>query len=255
MRHTFVSTSNSVRFLSGLDALERRGASEACIMVVDGEPGLGKTTTIQWWATQQQTAFVRAKAEWTPRWLLRELLTGLGKQPENSFERCYGQAIRALSDQSAAAAQEGRTYGIVIDEVDHISRSQKIMDTIRDMSDMLEIPVILVGMGKVRTHITRFPQLASRVGQYVEFAPATLDDTKALVTGLCEVEVKDDLIALLHELALGHCREIKEGIAAIERFAKRNKGPIGIAEMAGQDILNNRATGRPIKVRETAPCA
>jgi len=250
MRPDFVKTKNALAFIAGLQALQQRGASEACLMVVDGEPGLGKTKTIEWWATQNNAIFIRAKAEWTPAWFLRELLASLSRPPEFSFERMYRQALRALGDRAEAADRDQVPFAVVIDEVDHISRNGRLLETIRDLSDMVEIPFILVGMGRVRHNLTRFPQIASRIGQAVEFSPAPLEDAKALVEGLCEVPVKADLVGFLHTVSAGKFREIKEGIAAIERFGKRQSGKeIGLAEMDGHALLIDRRTGKPILVR------
>ena len=65
MKNAFVETGNVKRFQTALTALERRGAAEACLMVVDGLPGLGKTTALYRWATQTGAIYVRAKKEWT----------------------------------------------------------------------------------------------------------------------------------------------------------------------------------------------
>lgn len=250
MKRTFVRTSNAARFLTGLEALSRRGAEEACLVVVDGEPGLGKSAVIQWWAVQTGSVFLRAKKEWTPRWMLRELLQELDEQPEFSFEAMYRQALSALASRAQAAENADQTFGVVIDEVDHISRSSRLLETLRDLSDMLEIPFVLVGMGRVKHHLTRFPQVASRVGQYIEFRPGTVDDAKAMVAALCEVPVRDDLVAFLHTASGGKYREVKEAIAAIERFGRRNPGQtLGVSEMAGEILLNNRRTGEPIRVK------
>lgn len=252
MRSQFVITTNAKAFMAGLKALEQRGANEACLMVLDGVPGLGKTTTAEWWAVQAGAIFLRAKEEWTPAWFMRELLQSLRVQPEHSFEKMFRQAIQALSQHAAAAGRDDKAFGVVVDEVDHISRNKRMVETIRDLSDMLEIPFILVGMGKVRANLTRFPQVASRVGQYVEFSVAPLDDAKALVTTLCEIEVAPCLVEFLHRVSAGKFREIKEGIAAIERFGKRNapgEGGMTVAKMAGQVLLNDRETGKPILVR------
>ena len=41
MRNVFVETSNVRSFLGVLAGLEQRGAAEACLVVVDGGPGVG----------------------------------------------------------------------------------------------------------------------------------------------------------------------------------------------------------------------
>ena len=251
MRLKFVNTQNVKKLMAGMAAIEQRGAGEACLVVVDGSPGLGKTENISYMAAQNASVFVRAKREWTPNWMLGELLEACGVQAKpQSFERKYRLLVETLSMQAKPAADNGEMFFVGIDECDYICRSDKMLSTIRDLSDFVEIPFVLVGMGKVRDSLTRFPQVTSRVGQYVRFEKLTPEDTEKVVRELCEVKVKDDLIALLHEKANGYIREVKEGIAHIERFGKmQDSTEIGVAEMNGQVLLNDRATSRPIIVR------
>lgn len=250
MRDRYVKTSNTTRFLSGVADVLDRGAEEANLLVVDGLPGLGKTETIQWWATQQGALFLRAKQGWTPSWMLRELLGELSVAPAHTFERMYRQSLEALSSRAREAERAKETFGVVIDEVDHISRRTDMLETLRDLSDFLEIPFILVGMDKVRANLTRFPQIASRVSRPVEFQACTLDDVQALVAGLCEVEAAPDLVTFLHRASDGYVREIKEGIKNIEKHGRRNPGAVTLQSMAGQVLLIDRKTGRPVTVRE-----
>lgn len=249
MKPKFVKTSNASRFLAALDALKERGAEEACLMVVDGKPGLGKTSVLHWWCSQTPAVYLRAKKEWSPSWFLRELLGAMGIMPAYSFEKMFAQAVEVLGREAASAERNGEDFGLVVDEVDHIARRPSLLETIRDLSDLLEVPVVLGGMGIVRPSLTRFPQIASRVGQYVEFEPATLDDVRAMVSALCEVEVEDGLVAFLHQVSDGFLRECKEGIASIERFGRRNPGAVSVAAMDGEILLNDRKTGRAIRVR------
>ena len=246
MRDKFVTTENAKRFIQGVSKLNERGAEEACLMVVDGIPGLGKTHMVHWWATQNGCVYLRAKKEWTANWMMAELLETIGVVPSNSYKAMYRQALEKLATESEMAAHNNETYGVVIDEIDHIARRESLLESLRDLSYMLEIPFIFVGMGRVRHSLTRFPQIASRVGQFVEFQPVQLEDVAKMVKELCETEVKDDLIAYLHKISNGLVREIKEGINSIERFGKTNDGPIGLNEMNGQVLLNDRKTGRPI---------
>ncbi len=251
MKKKFVQTDNSRALSKGLSSLARRGASEACLMIVDGEPGLGKTTTLEYFAISKNLIFLRAKTEWTARWFMQDLLKVIGVQPAYRFQAMFQQAIESLATRMAQASAAGEEIAIIIDEADHICMKKEVLETIRDISDNLEIPVILVGMGRIRGAITsRFPQIASRISQYVEFKPACIKDTTDLVSGLCEVEVADDLIGFLHKASMGKFREIKEGIAAIERFgAKQGGQKIDLAMMNGQPLLNNRKTGQPILVK------
>lgn len=253
MRNVFVETSNVSRFMGALDALNQRGAEEACLVVVDGLPGLGKTTTLKHWVAQTGSIYLRAKKEWTPSWFMGELLETLRVHPPHSFQKKYQKALEELGGRQAAALMTGKAFGLVIDEADHVSSKSAILETIRDISDMIELPTILVGMGKVNDNLTRFPQVASRVSQKVRFEKCSKADVKALIADRCEVPVADDLVDFTLKASGGFNREILEAIANIERFGLRNEpddGGLTLADMAGQTLMVDRARNQPIQVPE-----
>lgn len=254
MKQKFVKTSNVLRFDAALSALKRRGASEACIVVVDGEPGLGKTTSLSRFAAQQQAIYLRAKKEFRPSWFLNELLRELRQDPPHSFEKKFELALKTLVQRQQAAMHADKTFALILDEADHVSTNARIMETIRDLSDMIEMPVILVGMGKIRNNLVRYPQVASRISQYVKFEPANLEDVRLFFDEKCEVPVADDLVEFVRKVTGGYNREIIEAMAFVERFGKRHPpaGPNGLSlrDMSGQHIVNDRVSGQPIYVPE-----
>lgn len=147
----------------------------------------------------------------------------------------------------------GKTFGLVIDEADHVSSKSPILETIRDISDMIELPTILVGMGKVNDNLKRFPQVASRVSQKVRFENCSVEDVTALISNRCEVLVSEDLVKFTLKASCGYNREILEAIANIERFGLRNEpdeGGISMADMAGETLLIDRQRNQPIIVPE-----
>ena len=254
MKPIFVETSNYRRFTSALTRLDGRGAQEACMVVVDGRPGLGKTATMSRWTAQTGSIYLRAQRGWDYSWLIQELLAELSitTVPRGRRDR-FKLVIERLDDLSTDAALEGRPFSLVVDEADLISGKPEVMEAIRGISDLKHLPTILVGMGRLRDNLRRFPQIESRAPNKVEFLPATLEDATTLVRGLSEVPVADDLIQFVWKLSKGFSREMIEAISAIERFGQRfAPGPDGItqADMAGQAIMNNRETGKPIIVPE-----
>lgn len=126
------------------------------------------------------------------------------------------------------------------------------MESIRDFSDMGDIVFVLVGMGRIRDNLVQFPQVASRIAQYVKFEQATRDDVRAFYDTLCEVPVADDVVGFTHQVTNGFNREIKEALATVERIGKRNApdaaNPIALAHLSGQPLVNDRRTGAPIIV-------
>ena len=250
MKPACVKTSNVDRLMLAFSALENRGAEEACLMIVDGDPGRGKSRTLSWFAAQNDMPFVRARKEWTPNWMLKDLLSTLNvAQAPHGFEKRFNLALETLVHRADMAEQRDDTFAVIVDEADYICRSDKMLSTIRDFSDLTEIPFVLVGMGKIREGLKRFPQVTGRVAQYVRFNALTEDDVTALVAGLCDVEVAPDLVRLIHQYSKGYAREVKEAIASIERMAKRNGlSTVRIADMAGQTLMNDRATAKPVVV-------
>ena len=253
MRPVFVKTENVSRFTNAMTALSRRGAQESCLIVLDGMPGLGKTTTLQHWVAQNSCVYLRAKKEWTSSWFMRELLENMRVIPPHSIQQKYNMALQELGSRHMLAANTGKDFALVIDEADHVSSNSRIIETIRDLSDMLEVPIVLVGMGKIRTNLTKFPQVSSRVSQFVRFDPASLADVTKFTAEMCEVEVAEDLVHLIHKISGGFNREIKNALANVERFGLRNQpedGGISIGDMAGQFLINDRQTGTAIHVPE-----
>ncbi len=256
MRNKFVETSNVKAFHQALQVLNRRGAGEACLMVIDGVPGLGKTTALQHWTAKNSCIYLRAKKQWRAPWMMNELLEELRITPPHRFEDKYKLALNQIGQRQDRASIDGQVFAIVIDEADFISRNVDCMETMRDLSDGLEVPVIFVGMGRIRNNLARFPQVMSRVSQYVEFAPATHSDVCELFDGLCEVPVKDDLKGFVHKVSKGFNREVKEAIASIERYGLRNDPQdgeaFGISDLGGQFLMKDRQSGSHIMVPEFA---
>lgn len=252
MKPVFVKTRNYQRFMEALDALEARGAEECRLIVVDGLPGLGKTTILERWAGTESCLYLRAKTEWTPYWMLGETLEVLRQTPPHGHEARFKAALQELSARAELARRLQQKFAVVIDEADHVTRSSKLVDTIRDLADISGVPVILVGMGRIRDNLTRFPQTASRVTRYVRFDTADINDVQAFLDQRCEVPVAPDLAAFILQVTGGFNREINEAIRSIERFGFRNAPAsaegLTVAEMAGEHLINDRRTGQSIYV-------
>jgi DNA transposition AAA+ family ATPase len=257
MRDVFVETSNVRRFMGALKTLDERGAIEACMVVVDGKPGLGKTTTLSRWVAQTGSVYLRAQKGWDYSWFIQDLLTELSVsyQGIRGKRERFARVLQELQIRAEQAALEDKVFGLVIDECDLVSSRAEIMEAVRGISDIQFMPTILVGMGRLRDNLRRFPQIESRAPNKVEFQPASIEDVAALISGRCEVPVAADLVALVARLSKGYNREILDAIANIERFGRRmDLGADGVtaADMAGRIIMRNRDTGKDIIVPEVA---
>ncbi len=252
MKPSFVETKNYLRFMEAMTALQARGSLECRLVVVDGLPGLGKTTILHRWAAFENCIYLRAKTEWSPYWMMSEMLDGMRVQVPRGHEARFRACIAALADRDRAAQTERRQFAIVIDEADHVSSKSALVDTIRDFTDLTGVPFVLVGMGRIRDNLTKYPQTASRISRYVRFEPAEIDDVQHFLAAKCDVAVAPDLAAFVAQATRGFNREILEAIVAIEAFGRRNapKDAAGLTlrDMAGLHLINDRKSGQPIHV-------
>lgn len=239
MKKTFVKTiSNYERFRTGISAVETRGAAEASMMLVTGEAGYGKSETVDHWAVQNGAAYLRAKVEWTPHYFMSELAETLKLDTRGRAKDVFGRIAGVIG---------GQQIPLVIDEAEHcLMNGAKVLEAIRDLSDLTEVMVILVGMEQVQAKIARYAQISSRIAKVVTFLPATAEDVGELCKHLAEVQIAPELVMEIHRQSGGRVREVLNAIATCERTAQRNSATkIALADMAGQALTHDWQTRRP----------
>lgn len=246
MKKTFVKTiSNYERFRTGISAVETRGAAEASMMLVTGEAGYGKSQTVDHWAVQNGAAYLRAKVEWTPHYFMSELAETLKLDTRGRAKDIFGRIAGVIG---------GQQIPLVIDESEHcLINGAKVLEAIRDLSDLTEVMVILVGMEQVQAKIARFAQISSRIAKVVTFQPASIEDVAELCKQLAEVDIAPELVMEIHRQSGGRVREVLNAIATCERTAQRNgANKITLADMAGQALTHDWQARRPRIIKSGA---
>ncbi|MEO5341080.1 MAG: ATP-binding protein [Magnetococcus sp. MYC-9] len=242
MRNRLATTSNVKRFLAGVGLLEARGAREASMLLVVGDPGYGKTEAVERWADTVDAVYLCGKPRSTPHMVLGDLVRELGEQPEFSYEKRYQQADRLLR-----ASQRP----IILDEAQfYLAEKAEALEAVRSLTDRYEIPLILVSMEQIQEILSRFAQISSRIAAVVKMAPATVEDVRICCDALAEVKIAPCLVEEIHHHTSGRYREIVNAIALVERFGKRNKlSTVTRADMAGEVIANDWRDESPRQVR------
>ena len=230
MKKQFVKTSNYEQFQAGIRTVEGRGALEASMMLVTGEPGYGKSETVDRWSAQVSAAFLRAKEQWTPAFFMGELAETLGVDARGRAKDIFARVVAKLGAEQIP---------LVIDEVEHTLRNAaQVLETVRDISDIAENIVVLVGMEQVQAKIARYKQISSRIAQVVVFNPATPEDVLATCQQLADVVIAPDLAREIHRQANGRMREIMNAIALVEREARKNKKTqVALADFSGRPLV------------------
>lgn len=237
MRSKIVPISNVLRLAEAGQALLNRSVNMPGMGLIEGYSGLGKSTAITWLALKQNGIHIRAMATTTPRSLLQSICEELVIQPRHSLINTINEIVRSLSES-------GRP--LFIDEADYLVERKILVETLRDIHDMTQVPVVLIGMQGIGRKITVYPQLYNRIAQWVEFQPATFEDVKLLAKELVEVKVKDDILRALFQQSGGVVRLIVIGLNRIEQHAlSRNLSEIGQADWpASQELLLNTGPRR-----------
>ncbi|HEY2070684.1 MAG TPA: ATP-binding protein [Rhizomicrobium sp.] len=241
MKNRFVEgLSNVTRFLSGTRAVEARGSREAAWHLVTGEPGLGKSGTLTWYALQHRALFIRAKAGWTPHWALTDLADVLGVSHARSTERLFNTVMPALMEQCNAGNLQ-----LIIDEIDHAARDVRVLETLRDLTDHAEIPLIAGGMSGAQRMMKRFPQIYSRIAEVTTFAPASIADVRVACSELSDVKIGEDLVVEIQRRTNGRLRGVKNAIARVEHLMKKERCAITLEMWGNRALTNDERTTTP----------
>ncbi|MBX3447549.1 MAG: ATP-binding protein [Parvibaculaceae bacterium] len=230
MRHKFLTeVTNVQRFLAGTKRVQMSGAPEACWQLCQGEAGFGKTSTLEWHAVQGGHVLLRAKSSWTLTAMLRELVVAVGHQP-------IGKNNDLLHILLSALAGSGRS--LIVDEIEHAMRDIRLIEMLRDISDLTLTPIIVAGHAGTSNKLKRYHQIFSRLSDVTEFGPATPEDVRTVCSRLAELKggkdlrFKDDLVTQIHSRTRGRMRDIKKAVANVEAIALRmGVEEIGLAEV------------------------
>lgn len=235
MKTEFIKTSGVKALLAAVTKAQARGSREASWIAIMGDRGTGKTRALQWWALKHQAVYIRLGTDWSARWLLEELAKELGLSVvERRRQDLFAKVVQAVA--------AGRII-LVLDEVEleKVRGRVKLLEMIRDISDLTEMEVVIGGDEHGIRHILKYDQFASRVAETAQFGLATLDDIKLMCGTLAEVTIADDLAAEILRQSGGYLREAKNAIAAVESWAKANNRPsVAAADVAGRMLCGGR---------------
>lgn len=96
MKKVFVKTNNVKRFITMMNNLQNRAEGVPGMGLVYGEPGLGKTQAIKWWAFKNDAILIRCNQMMSARWLLKEILDYMSEIKPYSISDSFDEVIRNL---------------------------------------------------------------------------------------------------------------------------------------------------------------
>ena len=212
MHKLFVKTRNVKNFIGLMNNLIDKSNEVPKLGLIYGDPGLGKTQTAVWWATNNDAAYVRAQNKMTCRWLLEKIVYELGESPSRKMADLIEQCITHLRLKPQV---------IIIDEVDYLINRHRIVETLRDLHDLTGVPIVLIGMQEAKTKLGKYRHLYDRISEIIEFKPFSKDDLDVIVEELSEIKITDEAKEIFFEKT-NRFRQVIKGISLLENLAKTN---------------------------------
>lgn len=212
MHKLFVKTRNVKNFIGLMNNLIDKSNEVPKMGLIYGDPGLGKTQTAVWWATNNDAVYVRAQNKMTCRWLLEKIVYELGESPSRKMADLIEQCITHLRLKPQI---------IIIDEVDYLINRHRIVETLRDLHDLTGVPIVLIGMQEAKTKLGKYRHLYDRISEIIEFKPFSKDDLDVIIEELSEIKITDEAKEIFFE-KINRFRQVIKGISLLENLAKTN---------------------------------
>lgn len=216
MKLNYVHTSNHDRFMSVVTAVETGAAREAMGILVAGEPGAGKSRTVDHFGADRNAIYIESLPGMTMNYIRDLLAYELGVTGLKGF---------ALQ-KSINEAMVQRRPPIILDEAQHgLDNKANVIEYLRRIAEQAGVLLILVchSSEKPRFAEHKLAHIATRISAVVDFKPANLADTQLYLQQLCEVSVDDGIARLVLEQSRGRYRLMASAVSTLEKLATKLK--------------------------------
>lgn len=236
MRDRTAIVKNISTLLGSYNDTKERNSGEEGMIGVYGRTGAGKTTAIAYLINKlKNDGDNPIWVEASPSWSLRSMLADICRACEIEPKGSSSDLVAMIKEQMMT----GRP--LFVDEVDHMflpgaETTLRMVEQIRALYDASKVPVVLIGMDKLRRKIRTREQLDRRITQWVEFVDLDADDIRTVANTLVEIPVADCFLDFVIEKAGSRVGWIVPALAQAERRAKGNGWP--------EITLENGATSR-----------
>lgn len=213
MKDHFVETKSFRKFREGIDHINQKLKGVERMLLVVGEPGLGKTEAAIHYCAMNGAVFIRTLELMTGSWVLRTIAKELGTEPYYRSDKNH-DLIRELLTSNP------RT--IVFDEVDRFTRKPEILETLRDIHDICHCPIVFVGEETADEKLKRNRRLYRRFVEVVRFEKLDTDGVKNFLAETSEIKYQTDAVEMITRESNGKISKIITMIHHAENWAKRN---------------------------------
>lgn len=218
MRKQFVRTSNWALFTNAVMALENRGSEEACVILLSGDPGSGKTRAVNRFGSDQNAVYLQGMPGMSVAFTTDYLADRLGVNEPRNFQK-FTAILGKL--------REGKRP-IILDEAQHAAEGKaKPLEYLRRIAEQAGVILILVCHTSEKNRFTeaKMAHINTRISAAPVFQAATDEDCALYLGELCEVGVDAEIAKIVQAQSKGKYRLINNAIKTLETLAQRMGKP------------------------------
>jgi DNA transposition AAA+ family ATPase len=212
MKLQYVKTSNHDRFMAAIKAVENRGSPEACIMLLTGEPGTGKTCTMDNWGAGKNAVYIEGIPGMNLAYVNDYLADQTGVRGAGKF-----QQFKMLTEHFAATRQP-----IILDEAQHgLPDKAATIEHLRRVAEKSGVTLVLACHTSERHRFAgeRLAHISTRISCVAELKRASAEDCALYLNQLCEVKVDAKIAGVVHAQSGGRFRLMANACRTLEALA------------------------------------
>lgn len=238
MKSKIVPVKNIAAMSMSSKALLNRAPRAPGIGLIDGDAGFGKTQGSFWLACQTKSIFVRCKRVHTPGEMLRDMCTELVIPQGGSNSQRVDRIVQAVSL---------RKLSVFVDDIDNVVKNIDLIETLRDIHDLSEQPLIIIGETGIEQKLAHLSRFTSRIAEHVTFRPLDADDTALVARELCEVTVATDLVEKIRADTAGNFRNIIVSLHRAEQIALgKGSDTVTVADVGRKPLFTGGALAQAV---------
>ena len=201
-----------------------------------GPSGWGKTIAATYTANKHRAYYVEAKSSWTRKALLAAILTEMGIDA--------GKTLYDMTDQvSEQLVRSNRP--LIVDEFDHLVQAGTV-EIVRDIHEGSGAAILILGEEQLAAKLKAWERFHNRMLAWVPAQPAALDDARHLrKLYAAEIEIRDDLLRRITDVARGAARRICVNLDLVQQEASKERWKsVGLKEWASRELYTGEAPAR-----------
>jgi hypothetical protein len=181
------------------------------MLLVIGEPGLGKTEASLRWSATSGGLMIRTLELMTGPWLLRKIAYELGGEPYLRSDKNIDLICELLHDKPKT---------LIFDEVDRFCRKPEILETLRDIHDLNFSTIIFVGEEQADKKLAQNRRLFRRFVEVIKFERLDLEGTRDFLLEISDLKYQDDAVEKIFLNTNGKISSIMGAIYHAEAVAR-----------------------------------